>query len=99
MSYDNYYESASTMADTIIANSKPSPETSGTYRRGLGARSTEVQKSRLKSAAEQGIQMASVGETKQENQIAARLIAAMRMEDTSAVDTMENLPATVTEMP
>lgn len=98
MSYDNYYESASTMADTIIANSKPSPETSGTYRRGLGARSTEEQKSRLKSAAEQGIQMASAGDPK-DNPIAARLIAAMRMEDTSAIDTMENLYGTVSVVP
>ncbi len=99
MSYDNYYESASTMADTIISNAKPSPETSGTYRRGLGSRSTDVQKSRLKAAAEQGLQMASAGEPKDENPIAARLIAAMRMEDTSAIDTMENLSSTVSVVP
>lgn len=82
MSYDNYYESASTMADTIIANAKPSPETSGTYRRGLGSRSTDVQKSRLKAAAEQGIQMASAGEPTQ-GDFAARYIASLRGVDVS----------------
>lgn len=97
MTYENYYQSASTVADTILAGAGPSPETAGTYRRGLGSRSTDEQKSRLKAAAEQGIQMASLGE---DNSTAARLIAAMRgAKNPEELDIQENLSETVSLIP
>ncbi len=97
MTYENYYQTASTVADTILAGAGPSPETAGTYRRGLGSRSTDEQKSRLKAAAEQGIQMASASE---DNATAARLIAALRgAKNPEDIDIMENLPETVSLIP
>lgn len=98
MTYENYYQTASTVADTILAGAGPSPETAGTYRRGLGSRSTDEQKSRLKAAAEQGIQMASAGDLSQDT-TAARMIAAMRgAKNPEQLDIREYLPGTVTDM-
>lgn len=96
MTYENYYQSASTVADTILANAGPSPETAGTYRRGLGSRSNADFKERLDAAAESGIQMASAGE---DTSTAARLIAAIRgAKNPEQIDIMEYLPGTVTDM-
>ena len=99
MTYENYYQSASTVADTILAGAGPSPETAGTYRRGLGSRSTDEQKSRLKAAAEQGIQMASAGDLSQDT-VAVRMLTAMReARNPEQIDIQENLASTVEETP
>lgn len=99
MTYENYYQTASTVADTILAGAGPSPETAGTYRRGLGSRSTDVQKSRLKAAAETGIQMASAGDLSQDT-VAVRMLTALReAKNPEQLDIKENLASTVTEMP
>jgi len=99
MTYENYYQSASTVADTILAGAGPSPETAGTYRRGLGSRSTDEQKSRLKAAAEQGIQMASAGDLSQDT-VAVRMLTAMReARNPEQLDIQENLSETVSLIP
>lgn len=106
MSYDSYYQDASTLADSIIASTTPSPaNTAGEAgrRRGIAARTASDTKERLKAASDTGLKVADNSQyATTQSDVAARYIAALRSEykpTPEAVSTNESLGDTVEVKP
>jgi len=109
MSYDTYYQEASSMADNILQSVGPNPAaTAGESgrRRGIAARTAENTKERLRAAADTGLKMADNSEySTTKTDLATRYISAFRGVDDEytpppeSINTVESLSDTLTVEP
>jgi len=109
MSYDTYYQEASSMADSILQSVGPNPAaTAGESgrRRGIAARTAENTKERLRAAADTGLKLADNSEySTTKSDLATRYISAFRGVDDGytpppeSVNTVESLSDTVSIEP